>query len=54
MGHTFVQNLRRGHDDIATGVPRHYQLRIAFDDLATAFWPTEDSGDHDLTLLRTA
>ena len=33
-GHAFVQNLRRGHYDIATDVPEHHRLRIAFDDLA--------------------
>ena len=32
-GHAFVQNLRRGHYDIATGVQAHHSLRIAFDDL---------------------
>ena len=33
-GHAFVQNLRRGHYDIATDVQAHHSLRIAFDDLA--------------------
>ena len=33
-GHAFVQNLRRGHYDIATDTPSHHRLRIAFDDLA--------------------
>ena len=33
-GHAFVQNLRRGHYDIATDVPDRHRLRIAFDDLA--------------------
>ena len=33
-GHAFVQNLRRGHYDIATEVPSHYRLHVAFDDLA--------------------
>ncbi len=33
-GHVFVQNLRRGHYDIAAEVPDHHRLRIAFDDLA--------------------
>jgi transposase-like protein len=33
-GHAFVQNLRRGHYDIATDVPGRHRLRIAFDDLA--------------------
>jgi len=33
-GHAFVQNLRRGHYDIATEVPASHRLRIAFDHLA--------------------
>jgi transposase, IS6 family len=33
-GHAFVQNLRRGHYDIATEVPARHRLRIAFDDLS--------------------
>ena len=33
-GHAFVQNLRRGHYDIATEVSDHHRLREAFDDLA--------------------
>jgi transposase, IS6 family len=33
-GHAFMQNLRRGHYDIATGTPSRHRLRIAFDDLA--------------------
>jgi IS6 family transposase len=33
-GHAFVQNLRRGHYDIATDTPDSHRLRIAFDDLA--------------------
>ena len=32
-GHAFVQNLRCGHY-IATEVPSHHRLRVAFDDLA--------------------
>jgi transposase, IS6 family len=34
-GHAFVQNLRRGHYDIARDVPARHRLRVAFDDLAT-------------------
>jgi len=49
-GHAFVQNLRRGHCDIAAEVPDLHRLRIAFDDLATTISPAEDSGDHALTL----
>jgi hypothetical protein len=33
-GHTFVQNLRRGHYDVATEAPGRHRLGIAFDDLA--------------------
>jgi transposase, IS6 family len=33
VGHAFVQNLRRGHYDIATAVPQRHQLRTAFDQL---------------------
>jgi hypothetical protein len=33
-GHVFVQNLRRGHYDIATETLRTHRLRIAFDNLA--------------------
>jgi len=33
MGHAFVQNLRRGHYDIAAEIPSD-QLRVAFDVLA--------------------
>jgi IS6 family transposase len=35
-GHPFAQNLRRGHYEIATGLPTHHQLRAAFDQLALA------------------
>jgi len=34
-GHAFVQNLRRGHYEIAADVPGHQRLRKVFDDLAT-------------------
>ena len=33
-GHAFVQNLRRGHYEIATETQCPHRLRIAFDDLA--------------------
>ena len=36
VGHAFVQNLRRGHYDIATDTPSRHRLRIAFDDPALA------------------
>jgi len=35
-GHAFVQNLRRGHYDIATDAPVHRRLPAAFDQLALA------------------
>jgi IS6 family transposase len=35
-GHAFVQNLRRGHYDIATDVRVRHRLRVVFDDLALA------------------
>ena len=33
-GHAFVQNLRRGHYDIALDVPACHRLRVVFDELA--------------------
>ena len=35
-GHAFVQNLRRGHYELAAEVPARHRLRVAFDQLATA------------------
>ena len=35
-GHAFVQNLRRGHYELATDVPARHRIRYAFDQLATA------------------
>jgi IS6 family transposase len=35
-GHAFMQNLRRGHYEIATNVPDRFRLRVAFDELALA------------------
>jgi hypothetical protein len=34
--HAFVQNLRRGHYELATDVPARHLLRAAFDQLAPA------------------
>jgi transposase, IS6 family len=34
-GHAFVQNLRRGHYELATDVPARHRIRTAFDQLAT-------------------
>jgi IS6 family transposase len=33
-GHSFIQNVRRGHYEIATDEPAHDRLRIAFAQLA--------------------
>ena len=38
-GHAFVQNVRRGHYDIATDVHDHHKLRKVFDDLALTTSP---------------
>jgi len=35
-GHAFVQNLRRGHYELATDVPPQLRLATAFTDLACA------------------
>jgi hypothetical protein len=35
-GHAFVQNLRRGHYELATDVPARHRLHEAFDQLAMA------------------
>ena len=35
-GHAFVQNLRRGHYDVATDTPGRCKLRAIFDELALA------------------
>ncbi len=34
--HALVQNIRRGHYELATDAPARHRLRIAFDQLATA------------------
>jgi transposase-like protein len=34
--HAFVQNLRRGHYELATGAPAHLRLATAFTELALA------------------
>jgi IS6 family transposase len=36
VGHAFIQNLRRGHYEIATDVPTRHRLQAAFDQLVTA------------------
>jgi len=32
-GHAFMQNLRRGHYELATDVPARHRIRTAFDQL---------------------
>ncbi len=36
VGHAFVQNVRRGHYELATGEPTNRRLAVAFDELAMA------------------
>ena len=36
-GHAFVQNVRRGHYEVAAGEPANRRLAVAFDELASAF-----------------
>jgi len=36
VGHAFVQNLRRGHYELATEEPLNRRLAVAFDELASA------------------
>ena len=35
-GHGFVQNLRRGHYELAVGEPVNQRMAVAFDELALA------------------
>ena len=35
-GHGFVQNLRRGHDELAVEEPVNQRVAVAFDELALA------------------
>ena len=35
-GHAFVQNLRRGHDELAVEEPASLRVAAAFDELALA------------------
>jgi transposase, IS6 family len=36
VGHAFVQNLRRGHYELAVDVPPHLRLAAAFTELTLA------------------
>jgi hypothetical protein len=42
-GHAFVQNVRRGHYELAVEVAAGQRLTVAFDALALAIW-SKDSG----------
>jgi IS6 family transposase len=35
-GHALVQNVRRGHDELAVEAPANRRLAVAFDELAVA------------------
>jgi transposase, IS6 family len=35
-GHALVQNIRRGHYELATDAPARHRLRVAFDQVTTA------------------
>jgi transposase, IS6 family len=35
-GHAFVQNIRRGHYELATDIPARHRIHAAFDELAMA------------------
>jgi transposase, IS6 family len=37
-GHAFVQNIRRGHYELAVEEPVHRRVAVAFDELALAIW----------------
>lgn len=36
VGHAFVQNVRRGHYEIATDSPVHHRIQVVFDELTLA------------------
>ena len=36
VGHAFMQNLRRGHYDLASEEPANQRVAVAFDELALA------------------
>jgi IS6 family transposase len=35
-GHAFIQNVRRGHYELAVNAPAKQRVAVAFDELATA------------------
>ena len=37
-GHAFVQNLRRGHYELAVEEPTNRRVAVAFDELVLAIW----------------
>jgi hypothetical protein len=36
VGHAFIQNVRRGHYELAADAPANRRVAVAFDELATA------------------
>ncbi len=34
-GHAFVENLRRGHDELTADLAVHHRIRVTFDQLAS-------------------
>jgi transposase-like protein len=38
MGHAFIQNVRRGHYELAVEEPANRRVAVAFDELALAMW----------------
>jgi hypothetical protein len=36
MGHAFIQNVRRGHYELATDQPANRRVAVAFDELTAA------------------
>jgi len=36
VGHAFIQNIRRGHYELAVDAPAKQRVAVAFDELATA------------------
>jgi hypothetical protein len=45
-GHAFVQNLRRGHYDVATGTPSRHRLRIVLRDIDHLAETARGHGEH--------
>jgi transposase-like protein len=43
-GHAFMQNLRRGHYELAVDAPPARRIAAAFTELARAIWPQTETG----------